>query len=225
LPEQEKRPGNRKESELARYEEIALMLAADIARGRYREGERIYGRSVLAGQYSVSPETIRKAVALLQAREVVEAVAGSGIIVLSRQAAQKFVEDFEEFSTLERMERRLDELLEQRNRLNAEIEHLTREIVHYKDALLKQVLYNAEEIKVESGSPLVGKSVRSANIRALTGVTVTAVKRRGLLYDSPGDELALQSGDILLVVGDKPGKEKLRMLASGQVEVEKVEAE
>ncbi|MBC7336132.1 MAG: GntR family transcriptional regulator, partial [Clostridia bacterium] len=118
--------GSRREGELARYEEIALMLATDIARGRYREGERIYGRSVLAGQYSVSPETIRKAVALLQAREVVEAVAGSGIIVLSRQAASKFVEDFEEFSTLEKMGKRLDELLEQRNRLNAEIERLTK---------------------------------------------------------------------------------------------------
>lgn len=212
--------GSRREGELARYEEIALMLAADIARGRYREGERIYGRSVLAGQYSVSPETIRKAVALLQAREVVEAVAGSGIIVLSRQAAQKFVEDFEEFSTLEKMERRLDELLEQRNRLNAEIEHLTREIVHYKDSLLKQVLYNAEEIKVESGSTLIGKSVQSAGIRTLTGVTVTAVRRRGILYDSPGADLTLQPGDILLVVGDKAGKEKLRLLATGEAREE-----
>ncbi|MGB9886017.1 MAG: TrkA C-terminal domain-containing protein [Moorellales bacterium] len=210
-----KGPGARREGELARYEEIALMLASDIARGRYREGERIYGRSVLAGQYSVSPETIRKAVALLQAREVVESVAGSGIIVLSRRAAQKFVEDFEEFSALERMEKRLDELLEQRNRLNAEIEHLTREIVHYKESLLKQMLYNTEEIKVEGGSSLVGQSVQSANIRALTGVTVTAVRRRGVLYDSPGEEVTLQPGDVLLVVGDKAGKEKLRVLAGG----------
>ncbi|MBC7347317.1 MAG: GntR family transcriptional regulator [Clostridia bacterium] len=208
--------GSRREGELARYEEIALMLATDIARGRYREGERIYGRSVLAGQYSVSPETIRKAVALLQAREVVEAVAGSGIIVLSRQAASKFVEDFEEFSTLEKMGKRLDELLEQRNRLNAEIERLTKEIVHYKDALLKQVLYNAEEIKIESNSPLTGKSVQSAGIRTLTGVTVTAVRRHGILYDSPSADLALQAGDVLLVVGDKEGKEKLRALAGGE---------
>ncbi|MCR4418555.1 MAG: TrkA C-terminal domain-containing protein [Clostridia bacterium] len=214
----QKGAGGRREGELARYEEIALMLAADIARGRYREGERIYGRSVLAGQYSVSPETIRKAVALLQAREVVETVAGSGIIVLSRRAAQKFVEDFEEFSALEKMEKRLDELLEQRNRLNAEIEHLTREIVHYKEALLKQMLYNTEEIKVGSGSPLVGQSVQSANIRALTGVTVTAVRRRGVLFDSPGEEVTLQPGDVLLVVGDKGGKEKLRGLAAGAAE-------
>lgn len=209
----EKGQGGRREGELARYEEIALMLASDIARGRYREGERIYGRSVLAGQYSVSPETIRKAVALLQAREVVEPVAGSGIIVLSRLAARKFVEDFEEFSTLEKMEKRLDEKLEQRNRLNSEIDHLTRDIVHYKEALLKQVLYNAEEIKVESGSPLTGKTVQSANIRALTGVTVTAVRRHGVLHDSPSTDIFLQPGDILLVVGDKAGKEKLGVLA------------
>jgi K+/H+ antiporter YhaU regulatory subunit KhtT len=61
----------------------------------------------------------------------------------------------------------------------------------------------------------VGQSVQSANIRALTGVTVTAVRRRGVLYDSPGEEVTLQPGDVLLVVGDKAGKEKLRLLAAG----------
>ncbi|MBE3580828.1 MAG: GntR family transcriptional regulator [Thermoanaerobacteraceae bacterium] len=81
-----------------------------MSQGTYREGQKISGRSVLAGQYGVSPETVRKAQALLQARNVVEVVPGSGVIVLSRQAPKEFAGDFQEHSSLEVLKRRLEAL-------------------------------------------------------------------------------------------------------------------
>ena len=45
----------------AQYLQIALDLATRIARGELAEGSRIYGRSVMASEYGVSPETIRRA--------------------------------------------------------------------------------------------------------------------------------------------------------------------
>ena len=49
----------------SQYLQIALDLATRIAQGELTEGSRIYGRSVLASEYGVSPETIRKALRLL----------------------------------------------------------------------------------------------------------------------------------------------------------------
>ena len=49
-----------------RYEKIALDIANAIYKGQYEEGEKIYGRSTLAGTYNVSPETIRRAIKILE---------------------------------------------------------------------------------------------------------------------------------------------------------------
>ncbi|WP_338832918.1 hypothetical protein MHLNE_17080 [Moorella humiferrea] len=203
--------------ELSRYEQIALMIAGEIIRGTYNEGEKVSGRTILAGQYGVSPETVRKALALLQARQVVDVVPGSGVIILSRQAAKEFIEDFHEHNSLEVLERRLDNLIRQRNKLNAEIDKLVKEIVHFKTSLLKN-MQNAEEVLVAPDSPLVGKSVQEAQLRTVTGVIVTAVRRRGRWYASPGTELRLSPGDLLLVVGKQKAVERLRRLAEGKLE-------
>ena len=62
----------------AQYLQIALDLAGRIARGELAEGSRIYGRSVMASEYSVSPETIRRALRLLADMKVVEVRPQSG---------------------------------------------------------------------------------------------------------------------------------------------------
>ena len=48
------------------YQTIALDLARRIINQEFSVGEKISGRTLLAGQYSVSPETIRKAIFLLK---------------------------------------------------------------------------------------------------------------------------------------------------------------
>jgi DNA-binding transcriptional regulator YhcF (GntR family) len=203
-----------KRNDLARYEQIALILAKDITKGVYNEGEKISGRSTLASKYSVSPETIRKALALLRSKEVVEVIPNSGTIILSRSAAEHFIDSFEEHSALEFMERKLRELTKERDRLNLEIKNLVKEIVNFKAGMLIN-MQDAEEIPVKPNSPLVGKSVHEARLRSVTGVTVTAVKHRGRWYVSPGKELELTIGDTLLAMGTPEAIEHLRQLAAG----------
>ena len=55
-------------TEIPRYEQIAVDIASKVANGEYKIGAKLYGRSTLGGQYNVSPETIRRAMALLQKR-------------------------------------------------------------------------------------------------------------------------------------------------------------
>ena len=45
----------------SQYLQIALDIAQRIAKGELPEGSRIYGRSLMASEYNVSPETVRRA--------------------------------------------------------------------------------------------------------------------------------------------------------------------
>ncbi|HHX75095.1 MAG TPA: GntR family transcriptional regulator [Firmicutes bacterium] len=200
--------------EIARFEQIAILLAGDIVQGVYQEGEKISGRSTLAGKYNISPETVRKALALLQAKEVVTVVPNSGTIILSRQAAREFIDSFQEHSTLGALEKRLQQLTKERNRINAEIERVVRDIVSYKAGMLKN-MQNAEEITLGPASPLNGYSLQETRLRSITGATVIAVRHQKRWYVSPDAELVLTAGDILLAVGTKKALGQLRKLAAG----------
>ena len=60
------------------YQKIAVDIASKIAAGKYKVGEKIYGRSMLAAHYAVSPETIRRAMFMLQDVGIVAIESGSG---------------------------------------------------------------------------------------------------------------------------------------------------
>ena len=65
---------------------IALDLAGRICSGELKVGHRVFGRSTLASEYSVSPETIRRAVNLLEDMQVVSHVTGQrNLYILSEQ--------------------------------------------------------------------------------------------------------------------------------------------
>ena len=70
-------------NEKAVYKQIAVDIAAKVVSGKYQPGQKIRGRSALASQYNVSPETVRRAVFLLSQVGVLEVRQGSGITILS----------------------------------------------------------------------------------------------------------------------------------------------
>ncbi len=201
--------------DMSRYEQIALLIARDIAKGTYSEGQKLSGRSILAGKYNVSPETVRKALSLLQAQQVVDVIPGSGVSIFSRLSAQSFIRFFQEHNSLETLEHRLIVLTKQRNKLNTEIEKLVKDIVKFKTDMLKG-MQNTEEVTVENGSLLIGQSLQEARLRTVTGVTVIAVRRRGRWLTSPGADMYLAVGDLLLVAGPLKAVKHLRQLAAGK---------
>ncbi len=50
-------------------------------------------------------------------------------------------------------------------------------------------------------SPAAGRTIREVDLRARTGVTIVAVTRNGQPTPNPPPELALQAGDVLVLVG------------------------
>ena len=85
------------------YQQIAIDLANRIANDEFALESKIYGRSKLAGEYKVSPETIRRSMILLEDMNIVEVNQGSGIIVKSRNQAFKYIEKFKEKPSFSRI--------------------------------------------------------------------------------------------------------------------------
>mgnify|MGYP000892165127 FL=1 len=70
------------------YAQIALDIALRISKGELKENSIVYGRSVMSSEYGVSPETIRRAMKLLEDMEIVGTKQNSGTVVLSSEKAK-----------------------------------------------------------------------------------------------------------------------------------------
>lgn len=114
---------------MARYESVALAIAEQIVKGTYLPGSCLHGRSTLASLYRVSPETIRRATALLQEQGIVEVKHGSGIYVLSSDQAVAYLQANSDRRDLERVIDQMHGLMQQQQRIIEEMNDLLREVV------------------------------------------------------------------------------------------------
>lgn len=197
--------------EQARYQEIAIDIAHAIMMGEYHEGEKIHGRSTLAGRFNVSPETIRRAIAILQNAGVVMVSQGVGITVTSKALAEKFLRSFDQKGEMHVFLEELKDLMEQRRKIDLQIESHLNKVLSYTDRLMSRWL-DVGEIEVGKNSSARGKTLRELEIRERTGTTIVAVVRDGFEQFSPSADFTLQKGDVLLAVGSSEGQEKLQKL-------------
>ena len=117
------------------YQKIALDLANKIYTGNIAEGSTLYGRSVLAGKYNVSPETIRRAIKLLEDIKIVESVKGKGVIVLSSKKALSFIKKYQDITNISSYKSNLYKLLGEKSKLENEIVETLNKIIDYSNRL------------------------------------------------------------------------------------------
>lgn len=201
----------RLESGYSRYEQIAIDIAQKIVRGEFKPGQKLSGRSLLAGTYNVSPETIRRSIALLQNIGVVEAITGSGIIIKSADLAEEYLAEFNERQEIIKLRNRINDLLNQRRHVDSELEKELSRLIEFafqKSSILQQI----EEVVLPAGSWLIGKTIGATKMRSMTGVTIIAIVRNGEETFSPPIDLELAENDILIVVGTAGAKERVKEL-------------
>lgn len=197
--------------EHARYQEIAIDIAHAIMMGEYHEGEKIHGRSTLAGRYNVSPETIRRAIAILQNVGVVVVSQGVGITVTSKALAEKFIKSFDQKGEIQIFLEDLKSLMDQRRENDLKIESHLNKLRGYADRIMSRWL-DVGEIEIGKASPAIGKTLRELKIRERTGTTIIAVVRDGFEQFSPEAGFVLRAEDVLLAAGSSEGQEKLQQL-------------
>ncbi len=192
------------------YRKIALDMAARISRGEFKEGDRIYGRSTLAGEYNVSPETIRRAVNLLEDMKVITVSQGSGIYIQSKQKAFEFIQRFQNKESISSLRSDIKKLLIQKQSIENEINMIVGRIIDYSDRLKNADPISPLEIEMEDDSHLIGKTVTDTKFWQNTGATIVGIRRNGKLILSPGPYLGFEKGDSILVVGEMDVIERIK---------------
>ena len=185
----------------SQYLQIALDLARRVTSGELPEGTRVYGRSVMASEYSVSPETIRRALRLLADMKVVEVKPQSGAVVLSADSARRYIENFEESTDIRRLRMQLKNLMAEYADLHRRMGETVNALIKRRDAFASpgEPLPNYE-VTVPKDSPCLGKSVGELKFWQSTGATIAAIRRGQTVILSPGPYAELYAGDTVVLV-------------------------
>ena len=193
---------------LSQYLQIALDLATRIAKGELPEGSRIYGRSVMASEYNVSPETIRRALRLLADMKVVEVKPQSGAVVLSADSARRYIVNFEESADVRALRQQLKELMAEYADLSRRLSDTVTALMKSRDtfAAAGEPLPNYE-VPIPKGSPLIGQSIGALKFWQSTGGTIVAIRRGQTVILSPGPYAELYDGDVIVLVGSPAAAE------------------
>ncbi|BBB90757.1 MAG TPA: TrkA C-terminal domain-containing protein [Methylomusa anaerophila] len=186
------------------YSQIAMDIASRIAKGELKEGTKIAGRSLLASEYNVSPETIRRSLRLLEDMEIIEVLTGSGVTIKSRTGAMQYIEKYNTGKDLRALKGEIYEKIRQREGINQEISEIIDQMFDLSERLRNINPIHIIEVEVPINSPLVGKMIADVRFWQRTGATIVGIKREGKLIVSPGPYACFMPMDIFLVIGD-PG--------------------
>lgn len=190
-------------TQIPTYERIAIDLANRINDGQFKVGEKIHGRSTLASEYKVSPETIRRAIKILEDVEIVHSAKGSGIVISSKENAFKYINRFSNIESVKDLEKQMNALIEERGKMEEQLMETLKKIMDYSGKLRHTNPLAPIEIEILPESRHIGKTISEVKFWQNTGGTVVGMKRKGELIISPGPYAAIMEGDILLIIGDE----------------------
>lgn len=190
------------ELESAGYKSIALDIAQRIVSGEFPVNSKISGRSLLAGQYHVSPETIRKAIGLLKDENIVSVSQGKEIIIVSERNAYDYITKHNYLKSAYSLKQDLQQLLQEKIKIDRKFQVLLTEIIEASDRMQNLKPYNPVEIKVHAHSHVAGMTIANLQFWQNTGATIIALRRGTNVFISPGPHVVIREDDMLIVVGD-----------------------
>lgn len=191
-----------KQTKTPNYIKIAVDIAHRIINNEFLEGEKITGRTTLVSIYNVSPETIRRSLALLKDMDVVTVNEKSGIIINNKNAAKEFLYKFKTKSDFTNLNNETFDLIKMRKEIDNKLEKNITSIIEFATQLRNVGSIIPFENIVKKDSIAVGKSIGELNFWHNTKATIIAVKRDGDLFLSPGPYFIINTDDIIVYVGD-----------------------
>lgn len=197
-------------NEKAVYKQISIDIASKVVNGTYRPGEKIHGRSTLASLYNVSPETVRRAVFLLNEVGVLEVKHGAGITIKSVESAEDFLSKSNDRESLDSIKSHINRLMQEQKQLNLKLQDNITILLDANDRFNYLNPLTPFELYIKETSPLVGKSISSVLFWSNTGATIIAIKRKNATILSPGPHATFFAGDYILIVGDETSYKKAK---------------
>ena len=185
------------------YRKIAIDIANDIVSGKYSEGQKLFGRSVLASYYKVSPETIRRSVFLLKDVGILDTEKGSGIEVKSFDKAKEFIDRQAELQSVSDAKNEVIRWAKKQAEETAEAISKIQFIIDAASRVKSLDPVLPFELRITSDSVALGKTIDELRFWHNTGGTVVAIRRGETLIVSPGPYAMFSAGDIFYIVGNE----------------------
>lgn len=205
---------NRKNS--GQYQTIARDIAIRIMNNEWPENHKISGRSLLSSEYNVSPETVRRALALLSDMKVVTIKKNSGVYILSADNAKRYLSDFDDIKDQKDMQNELKELIEKNNDINKRMYELLSMLIKTQNTIsYVKSRFPDYEVKISSDSKIIGKNIGSIRFWQNTNATIIAIKRGQSVIVSPGPDAELYQDDTIIFVGTAAAAEKVKSYING----------
>lgn len=198
------------------YQQIAIDLANRIARDEFQPGDKIHGRSTLASEYNVSPETIRRSIILLSDMEIVDVSQGSGIIVKSKNRIFEFIEKFKVMDSVSSIKNDILCILSKRRILDDELSESIDKLINSSERFKNTNPFAPLEIQITKESHLIGKTISETKFWQETGATVIGIRRAKSLILSPGPYAIFLPDDVIIVIGDENSYDRITRLLYGQ---------
>lgn len=183
------------------YLQIAVDMAGRIARSELTIGQKISGRSTLASHYNVSPETIRKAMGLLEDVNIVEVKHGYGIYVSSLTRAEEFIERYRIKESVNELKEELINLMKQRDVIEAKMNEAMNGIIDYSSRFKNNDHITVNEYYLDYETLLYEKTIGELDLRHNTGIILVGIKRNGIILLSPDEDEIVLPKDRLQYVG------------------------
>ncbi len=184
----------------ARYLTIARDINEKILKGTYKVGDTLRGRTILASEYGVSSETIRKAVSLLDKEKIVEVKHGVGIFVNSKENAKRFKEKCDKTSSIHNKEDGLKQLLKEKDILDKKLHETFEELMGSYKFHTNEII-KFDELIIPDSSWVIGNTVGDIYFYNYTESTIVAIIRKEEVFTSPGPDFKLNARDKLVLVG------------------------
>ena len=185
-----------------KYQLIAEDIAAKIIEGKFEIGQKIYARSSLASHYGVSAETARRAIAVLQDLNIVEATKGSGVVIISYENAAEFVHRLKDVKSVRELQKTLETSIEkQKTELDA-IQNTLMEFVSRTNRLQSINPFVPFQVEISEACPFLSKSISEINFWQQTGATIIGIKTDLELIISPGPYAQIEAGNTIYFIGN-----------------------
>lgn len=193
-----------------KYQKIAADIASKIVEKKYLVGEKIYARSSLASQYGVSAETARRAIAVLQDLEIVEATKGSGVMIKSYEKAAQFAHQFLEVQSIYQVQlEMLESIKRQKEELNV-LQETTERLVSRTERFKSVNPFVPFQVEILENTPYISQSIGTINFWQNTMATIVGIRRGDELLLSPGPYATFQHHDIIYFIGNDECLERVQ---------------
>ena len=177
------------------------------------------GRSVIASEYNVSPETARKAVRLLADMKVVEVREKKGIYILSADNAKRYMEMVAPLQERYHLRNQLRGLVEDYRAIGKQILDVAERLMQARVTPLPQEKAVPNyEVRLSQESDKIGKTIGELHFWQSTGATIVAIRRHQNTILSPGPYAELYDGDIVVFTGKTECVAAVQMFLNGKID-------